>query len=244
MKKMKILVLVALVALMSNVAFAGMMVELRAVSATGTTTVTDAHNVVAGAVGDTIQLQVWATLSGSSTGNYQFQLAQGFVTETVPTGYKAKGDLTWGTTTGQSNYVYTAPYNTSSLPSTTTNTAGDKEIGLLATNAFSARQGSMAVATGDPFQIGVLTYTINALNANGTANTTVNFVPKNTNTGASYYVDATKYSGNTNVSGSGTTAPFAYTAGSGVTITTVVPEPSTLILLGMGALALVFIRRK
>jgi hypothetical protein len=241
---MKILAMVALVALISNVAFAGLIVDLRAVSGTGSTVVTDAKHVQVGAVGDTITLQVWAQLSGSSTGTYQFQSAQGFVTETVPANFSSKGDLSWGTTKGP-NYVYTAPYDTSSLPSTTTNSAGDKEIGTTAVNAFSARQGSMLAATTDPFQLGFLTYTVNAISPTGTALTTINWVPKNTNTGALYYVDGTKYSGNTTAGGVGTGTPFAFTGGTDpISVTAVVPEPATLVLLGMGALALVFIRRR
>jgi hypothetical protein len=243
MRNTKILAEIVLIASIGNSAFAGLMIELRAVPAPGCVTPIDAKTVMASNVGDKFCIQVWAQLSGSATDNYQFQSAQGYITETVPANYIAKGDFSWGTTLEAADYIYTPPFDANVLPTQTINAAGDKEIGTSGLNAFAARQGSLKHVSGDWFQIGLLTYTINTISVTGAvADTMLNFVPKTSkDTGAFYYVDDTKYSGNTNASGSGTGAPYAFTAGASIRVT--VPEPTTLVLLGMGALALVFVRR-
>jgi hypothetical protein len=250
MRNLKFFVLAAMVVLICNVAFADLMVELRAVSATGGITVNDSKDVTVGptaAVGDKVQFQVWANVSLPSNSNpyYEFQALQGWITETVPTPSGAKGDMTWGTKktgTFLASYVYTTPFTIGVLPQPSTNSAGDREMhDLVGPYTFDAVSASMVDVTSGFFQVGQFTYTLNAVNPKA-ATALVDFVPYTfDSTGALYHVSTD--GGDTLTTLHGNDSPFG-SAGPVRIVTVPIPEPSTLILLGMGVLSLLFIRRQ
>lgn len=237
MRNMKILVLVAVIALVANVTFAGLLVDLRA---TGPLASADGKmiNVEPGlASGAGVDIQVWAQITGGDATN-KLKSLQGWMVETAVSAPGVKGDMS---VTGDKYAIYGDIFGTGGvLPQIghgtagTLNALGDKEIDV--TNyPFNPRNGSDYTTVGnDWFYVGHFTYTTNVAATPGLADALINFVPKNTSaTGADYYVGATKCTG--------TTAGYA---SNGAITVRCVPEPSTIVLLGLGALALVFVRRR
>jgi hypothetical protein len=233
MKHLKLVALIAAIALVSNVAFAGLMVDIRAVGATGGCSVTDAKDVAVVGLG-TVTFDVYAKVTGSTTTAPTFKSLQGGIKETVPTGYSAKGDMSYDSLAadkGTELYVYNAPFDTSLIPTLVTNTFGDKEMN--GTNLFAAVAAAQTPEVNDTyFRIGRFTYTLNAAPL-GQANTTIDFYPKTTAPGASYYVNG--------VVQSGSTAGFVT---AGAVSVKAVPEPATLAMLGLACVALLAIRRR
>jgi hypothetical protein len=233
MKNIKLIALMIVIALIGNVAFAGLIVDIRAVSATGAAQIQDSKSfTVAGAVG-TVTFDIYAKVTGSSIIAPTFKSLQGSIVETVPANYVAKGDMSYdgnAADKGTNSYVYAAPFDTSLIPTLTTNSAGDKEMN--GTNTFAAVAAAQQSEVNDTyFRIGTFTYTLNTYIDNGVPGsqymTTIDFIPKTTAPGASYYVNG--------VSQSGASPGFA-SAGS-VQIG-FIPEPSTLVLLGIGVFGL------
>jgi hypothetical protein len=238
MRNMKIIALVAMIGLVSSVAFGGLIVDLRAVSATGTSHVTDAKDVVIGGAGDVITFQVWATVSGSTSipVSQTFQTAGMNITETVPSGGAVHGDMG-----PMSLLAYESQFQaTSTIPNLLTNAAGDKDFSdTSAGNTWFVNAPAMLDAT-NPIQLGTITYKVKSILAGGDA-TMLNIVPTTgTKFAALYAIDNVLKYANTK---GGTPSAYLFTAGAPVT-TTAIPEPSTLILLGMGVLSLLFIRRR
>jgi hypothetical protein len=240
MRNMKILAMIAVIALIANVTFAGLIVDVQAISATGTTLIgADHKSVEVGAVGDVITFQLFAEVAGYTDGTkaQTITLLQGNIKETVPaTSLSVKGNMDTkpslsGTPAPTVDQVYGPVFNQGLMPKLSTNAAGDKEFGDTTSNwAVRAAQAQDAKQW---LSIGTFTYTVGAADPAGQNPTTINFVPKTSGPGASWVIDG--------VSKTGT---GGFTAGTPVSLRCAVPEPATLVLLGMGALALVFVRRR
>jgi len=172
--------------------------------------------------------------------------AQGTITETSA---GVHGDMTWGLTHGtngtKATYVYNSgwplgspDFSSGSLPVGITNGYGDLDISDPG-QQFADLNATGGNETGDYVSwipIGHFTYTVKPLSA-GSA--TITFHPDLTGPGALYqFYDSV---------GDFLSNPYGGTSGyttTGSLTITVVPEPSTLILLGMSALALLAIRRR
>jgi hypothetical protein len=235
MTHLKLVVLIAVIALVSNVAFAGLIVDIRAVSTTGGCAIGDTNKLVEVAGLGTVTFDVYAKVTGSATTAPTFKSLQGAIRETVPTGYIAKGDMSYDSAAadkGTNAYVYAAPYDTSLIPTLTINSAGDKEMN--GTNLFAAVAAAQQPQANDTyFRIGRFTYTLNADPMVGPGFTTIDFYPKTTAPGASYYVNG--------VSMSGTSAGFA---SAGAVVIGWVPEPTAIVMLGTACLALLVFRHR
>jgi hypothetical protein len=234
---MKILVLVAVIALVANVTFAGLLVDLRA---TGSLATADGKTISldpSAAAGTAVNIEVWAQITGGDATN-RLKSLQGWMVETASATPAAKGDMS---VTGDKYAIYGDIFGTGAvLPqigrgtANTLNPWGDREINV--TNyPFNPRNSAEYTTVGNEwFYVGHFTYTTNTAAVAGGIDTLINFNPKSTSaTGADYYVGTTKCTG--------TTAGYA---SNGAITVKCVPEPSTIVLLGLGALALVFVRRR
>jgi hypothetical protein len=233
MRHLKLAALIAATSLLGNVATAGLIVDIRAVSAAGGCTVVDAKTVLVSPAAGSATLDIYAKVTGSATTSPTFKSLQGAIKETVPTDYTVKGDMGYDSAAadkGTDEYVYAAPYDTSLIPTLRANTWGDKEMN--GTNLFAAVAAAQQPQTNDTyFRIGRFTYKMNA--PMGTNMTTIDFYPKTTAPGASYYVNG--------VSQNGTSAGFA---SAGPVSIGYIPEPATLIMLGTACVALLAFRRR
>ena len=232
MRNMKIVALVVVLALISNAAFANLIVDLKPVSLNGTVN-PSADALLNLNVGDQVVIDVWATVTG--TAPYTLLAAQGGLIET-PTATGLKGDMSWGTAKDDAaTYIYEAPFNSGSIPSPgRTNAFGDIQIPPTAgaLNGFGASNVAYSSVGANGVKLGHFTYTVKETGDGSAAE--ISFLPTLTASGAKW-----KENGATKT---GATAG-AYLAGSTVRCGTI-PEPATLVLLGMGALALVFVRRR
>jgi hypothetical protein len=242
MKHVKLVALITVIALISNAAFAGLIVDLRAVNASGVGISLNSAKeigVLPGATGK-IDIEVWAKVNGSVNATAEaFTSLQGWIKETVPnfaTGeYSAKGDMSFGSSKADPlTYVYEAPYDTSLLPILTDNAAHDKEMNSSSNTFAAVAAGSQTVENDVYFKIGKFAYTLNAAPGSLLASTSIDFYPKTTAPGASYKIDGATKTG----------SAAGYVSAGPIGIVTVVPEPSTFVLLGMASLALLAIRRR
>jgi hypothetical protein len=237
---MKVIALVAMIGLLSNVAFGGMIVDMRNVTQTGSAAidpVTHTISLSSADVGDIITFQVWATVSGgASTNTVETSQMRIQETNTVGSTLEVHGNMGGvDASQGLSLTMYTSNFQGGAKPTASTNSFGDTEFAST-TYPFSARDAAGPIDASQGIELGVFTYKVTSVVGTSTTPTLVSLVPKTTSAGASYYQDGTNYTG----------ASGAYTAAAsgGSWKLQTVPEPSTLVLLGMGALALLAIRRK
>ncbi|MGD0655005.1 MAG: PEP-CTERM sorting domain-containing protein [Thermoguttaceae bacterium] len=166
---------------------------------------------------------------------------QGNVSETV-TAAGLNGNMTWGTTHSttatKKTYLYVDSFGSGFCPALPgdLNAAGDYDLN---THYFDPANTSGGIEGLDTWIVlGHFTYTPKAgATAGGSAKLT--FTPLTTIAGATYQLgnaDSGTFS-----DGLGGDSGFTTT---GALTMTVIPEPSTLILLGMGVLSLLLIRRR
>lgn len=226
-------------------------VDLRATAVSGGLTLIDAHNVRVNsnaAIGDKITLQVWAKVNcpDGTDDLLQIQTVNGKIQETsVGSPVNAKGDISWGTKktgTASTGYAYTTPFNQGSLPTASTNAWGDKELGN-AIAEFNARAGAMQDETsGTYIQMGLLTYTLNTVGPTVGTTTVLNWVPDTTNTGYLFQISTNQDTWQQY--GGGSTGILASCASNAPINVYCIPEPATLVLLGLSCLALLVFRRR
>lgn len=231
---MRILALVATIVLFTNTIFAGLVVDLRAVSVNGTTDTvsSDQKTVTVTNVGDVVKFELWASVQGYSDPNQAqtITLLRGWLKETVPSvSSYLRGDMATIPATGATAAdVYGPVFNYNPLPHLSLNAYGDKEFGD-SNYAWDVRAAAAQDAKA-PLYIGTFSYTVTALASQTTTPTVIDFVPKTSAFGALWMMD-----------GAGKTGSGGFTSAGPVSI---VPEPATLVLLGMSALALIFVRRR
>jgi hypothetical protein len=225
MRFFSILVLGVLLALISNAADANLIVDLRAVSQNGIPVSDPTHLTVV--AGDQIVVDVWATITG--TAPYKLLAAQGGILET-PTATGVKGDMSWATNHYDlANYVYAAPFDLGSIPTNgRTNIYGDIEIPKTEgpNNGFGAAAGYAYLIPSEGMRLGHIAYTVKSIGDGSAA--ILSFDPAYNHTGAIWYEN--------NVRSTSLTAG-AYNAGTSITL--VCPEPTTLVLVTMGAIGLI-----
>jgi hypothetical protein len=258
MKKLLTLcVVLAAIALISANAFAGIMLDLTAVDGTNQIQLTPGQT-------GTIPLQVWVTLTGAD--------AEG-TNEGLLTAYAGFKTLSNTGLTGLVGFEtskadnFAKGFQPGVAPPTGTLVAGIggiMDLGNVATKstlpAFGCTAGTTATAYnsysgmsnslvpgGVRMLLTTLQYDISGAGGPADAKAVISAALPITGAGFSSAIAALtwKEDGLTTTSKKwwpGATATVA-TVGSGVTLT-IVPEPSTIILLGMGALALVFVRRR
>jgi hypothetical protein len=232
MRTIKIAAFFAVFVLVSNVVFADLIVDLRATSINGVATDGSKNFVVA--AGDVLTCQIWAQVTGFTSP--RLMGLKGTIGEIAGA---VKGDMSYKFVMdedtgayGGPDQIYVAAIADGSPPNLVTNAFGDKDITSTSFPfaATSAGTGIGAVATYK--QVGQFSYTVKSA-APGTA-TTLSFNPIN-DTDSYWTVSGALHFANEQGQAYTTTGPISLTA---------VPEPSTLVLLGLGALALVFVRRK
>jgi hypothetical protein len=251
-------VVIAAIALLAigNFAFAEFIVDMEMTTATNGGTVdpglggTGTGRILNLDPGTTGPVYVWiyarATTTNTSYNDAFLAAVSGNITE-ISAG--VNGNMTWGTSkatnTAKLSYVYKAAYpagtpdwSAGSLPVGTTNSQGDIEMND-PDFGFAAVAGGDYVDQGDLNSwsvVGHFTYTIKAGSA---GQSQIVFTPWMTSTGASYQFGTTE--------AGPLTLPIDGTVGyssSGPCTINIVPEPATLVLLGMSVLSLLFIRRR
>jgi hypothetical protein len=218
MRKFSIVfVVLCVVALVANAAFAGLVIKVTGPD--GATTVGPG----------TFQGEIWATVTGSDA-----DLTNEYLV-TVCGGLQLAGAGTFSPFVPATNLQ--APF-TFGVANPVDTSADGKLIGHGGQTAFSGQlyMKSGTSSNPNPGERGdgpykLATFTVN----NAAAGDVVSFLKAGANLATLSY----RWDGTNNVNGGGTSWNAVVT-----TPLTVVPEPSTMILLGMGALALVFVRRR
>jgi len=240
MRNTKVIFLVAVLCLIANMASASMIVDMIAVANSGSGAITNGGKTVSGLlVGDTVSFEVYATVTKELTSELDgyFVSAQGKIAETATalksSGNGVHGDLNWTN--------YDQPYyagGTGSNPQDTLNAYGDidwtsssPEWGVV-TNASN---GDLAT---DAMLIGNFDYVVSV--ASSGSSSTLNYLPDQAQASwQASYKSGTKTKYHLYVM-----PGYSYTSTGAVTLNAI-PEPSTLILLGMGAcVALLAIKRR
>jgi hypothetical protein len=242
MQRMKVIVAMVVIALVANFAYADLMLNMVATSVSndvGAVISNSGHTVTNLKVGDIVLMDLYAygSLTGSQA-SLALGSASGWVRET-PTANKSSGIGVHGdiSITGLSGMT-TAPFDNLGYglpPTQTANTFGDVD--------WHSDYGFAIVENGQPditppltTHLGKFNYVVTAAAA-GTTSTTLAFVANQDPGYTSWYDDQFNILDPTvgvySSTGTVTLSPVA-----------LVPEPSTLILLSMGALALLAIRRK
>jgi hypothetical protein len=241
---MKRSVLVALIIILAtgvfvNISSAGLIMSVKAAEGTDYTIDSTTGNVTLnpGVTSATINMEVWASLSGNeATPATTLTTIAGGVRQVHGPAYGTGSKLVLPTTPAKG---YVAPYGDFATQDVTTT---DDLLGLSgATSSVGALvyswTNATSVATSQNINVGKFTY--DAV-ANGLGEiASINFVKPGSGRGnATFVMNGTVYDGRTTSGGQ------YISVGNPVTVSAAVPEPATLVLLGMGALAFVFIRRK
>ena len=230
------------VACLVGSANAGLMYDLRAVGGTNVT-VLDSHTVNVADVGAVVNLQLWATVTGTDTlANDGFLQGGGSILGSAAG--KLKGDMSIGTNVSPfTNTVGAQPGQTADLN-------GDGYLDLGSTNTSTSTPYFMAVsdsgltavmgsAANPSFLLGTFTYTVKAGGLNDS--TTLTFIPR-VKSGSGSTLHKIAVDGATNVLSYTGTNPALTTDGY-ITLS-MVPEPATMALLGLGGLGMLLRRRR
>jgi len=227
MRIVKVLALTAMVCLISTAAFAGLIMSVQAVSVSGGGgSYVDSTHVKVG-VGSVVTIDVYGQLTGTDS---TFLLADIWATipETaVVTGVNGSMSYTSGSGAGR---IYRT--NWLGAPPTLTPNGIGSNVDMNDYDNYAFGEGSVGLPLGEacstPIVMGEFKYTVAAI---GGTYATINIVPDTAG-----WCDW--YNGNTLI------VSTEYNTVSGGPVYIGTPEPSTLILLGMGALALLVIRRR
>jgi hypothetical protein len=244
MRKCTILLAVALVAmLVAGNAFATLIIDVKAVDATGGAVIASGGktvDVTNAAVGSIITFDVWANFTtGTTATNTITQIQGGMASVRDAANYAVKGNISpitqsaspidWGMAGSQDGVAVANAMNDLILPVTPSASVWGAKNSLAQAIDFAAGT-----------KLGTFTYTVTGARAGEGLKTTVNFTPfTSTTVPAGTWKEAgVSYSSLT------TPKPYqVYAAGAPVELVAI-PEPTTFVLLGMGALALVFVRRR
>ncbi len=219
MKKSFVLAMIAALCVASS-SFASLVIDVRATAVTGGTLV-DSKTVKVG-TGSVVTFSVYGYVVGTDTDltNDKFQSIQGSFEETLG---GVKGNMALGTL--ESTWA-TGTYSVGTL--TADATTGDKEI-----QSFAARSSLTTTASGAANAQLLYTFTWTAGAVSSQTATTVDFLRKTGATASSFTEDGAAKTGTTGTISTG-----------GAVSLSAVPEPATLVMLGMGGLALLAIRRR
>jgi hypothetical protein len=186
--------------------------------------------------GDIITFQVFVEMTNPNATSFRYSAAQGMIKET---GTGIQGNMTWGTDINEAAgpYIY-QNYLDGSLPLGSTNARGDTEMGN-PTWPFASVSASPAGITKANGLAGILVGEFDYVIKGQGLTDLVDITPQVNPSGALWQERInsvwTMHDPTTD----------AFHSGGGATIVGVpVPEPSTLILLGMGCLAVLAIRRR
>lgn len=240
MKKLCVALTALAIVMFASSAFAGLVVNVTAMPGSGYDVSADGKTVtLQPGTTATVMMQVWATLSGTN-GDFldeKLQTLAGGIQQThvLPSGSALQ--LTDAVTKG-----YLNPFD--SLASSAVNATPDL-LGTAGatnqTNALAYRAATAQVNTSLATTYALGTFKFQAVPQVGTNGvfSRINFVKAGSYVGgATFVIDgATK-------NGLSTSGLPLIEVGAPVACQVVIPEPSTIILLGMGALALAFIRRR
>lgn len=238
MRALKVLVLLSLFALISNAAFANLIVDLQAVGVSGGTIV-DTKHVTGLAVGSVVTFRGFAQITGEGPSPNTLYAASMLVPETA---HSVRGDMsyTYNPLTGGATQVYTASWKGGQGPDIVTNSAGDQDFtGMTNTwHPFS----DPGVDVTSPVEIGQFLYTVTHVDATKVA-TTVDVSPLLTS--QTFWVNGNGQLVQADGQGDEGTSGFHFVSGGACSLEPVpIPEPATLVLLCMGGLAFLAIRRK
>ena len=246
MRNMKILALVAVLGLVSNVAFGGLIIDMRNVteSGGGSATIDPVNHIItvsSADVGQYLTFQVWATVSGGTTTN-NLGFLQTYIKETNAVQGEVHGNM--GGLASESGAItldmFTSAFQGGTIPATFTNAvSGDTEFNVSANNYYARANNGTPVDATSGVEVGVFTFQITSLVSASATPTVLALVPRTTSTaGASFYLDATNYNGKATGAGGVYLFTAAASGGSWSCVTQVVPEPATLVMLAMGAFVL------
>jgi hypothetical protein len=222
------------IVMFASSAFAGLMVDVKALAGTGYEVSADGKTVtVLPGTTPAINFGIWATVSGTDgVTNEKLQTMAGGVVQTEVIPNASALALADATTKGYKN-----PFDTQATAAVT---ISKNLLGVASatstTGCLNFRAASAIAAPSDPYSWQLGTFLLNA--APGAANgifSSINWSLPAGGTTAIFTID-----GQNKTAGTGAAL---LSVGAPVTVATV-PEPATLVLLGMGALALVFIRRR
>lgn len=222
------LMLLAVFCLVASSAFAGLVVSVKVAPGQADVAYTaDGAEVQAGTQ---LLMQVWASVVGAD------QIANNDKLQTVSGGIKLTGAGALALDTTNNPYGYAAPFAESTAVPTVTET----QLGLGASTAAAGpmwwRAAALQVDTelNQSYLLGTFKYTAGAAGTKGE----INYLKPGAAVGTlTFVMDGSSKTGLAASGGNITTAGTVCTV-------TAVPEPSTLVLLGLGALALVFVRRR
>jgi hypothetical protein len=230
----------ALVAFCVGSANAGIIMDIKVGPGAGYDVAADGKTVTVTDPAAVLALQVWATVSGTNAvaTDDTIQAVWGAVQATGLNTAVGTGRLQL-TDAGTKGYI--SPFdNLASQAVTSADTllglTGAPAIGMLAYRSASPVVNS---SLGQSYPLGTASWAMTGLTGQAGALASINFLLPSPNSvsGATFRID--------NVAKTGTTGASLLTLGAPVTVNVAtIPEPTTLVLLGMGALALVFIRRR
>lgn len=227
----KVSLLAIVICAVTSMSYAGLVISLTAEGQA------DPQNVVIDHVGQQVTIDVWGILSSGTTGNGITQAAMQFHSVEDPTGGM------WGDISGATHPAFILGSN-----GVQTNYDGNPDLewggpvggSSNSNNFFCSGTSSVAADATGKVKMGSFVWTATKVTPGSISTSVLSAVPwisSSTQKGVYKYLqDGVTYS---NI----TTDPGSFGTGATVTLTTV-PEPATLVLLGMGALALVFVRRR